>query len=41
MAKYRVIKNDCLGFNNSPGYLVLQMQAHMISFCGVTSRIRF
>ena len=38
---YRVIKNDCRGFNNSPGHLVLQMQPHVISFYGVTSRIRF
>jgi len=38
---YRVIKNDCCGFNNSPGHLVLQMQPHVISFYGVTSRIRF
>jgi len=34
---YRVIRNDCRGFNN----LVLQMQPHVISFYGVTSRIRF
>ena len=27
-------------FNNSPGHLVLQMQPHVISFYGVTSRIR-
>jgi hypothetical protein len=33
---YRVIKNNCLGFN-----LALQMQPHVISFYGVTSRIRF
>ena len=33
---YRVIKNDCQGFN-----LVLQMQPHAISFYGVTSRIGF
>ena len=39
--KYRVIRNDCRGFNNSPGHLVLQMQPHVISFCGVTSSIRF
>jgi len=26
---YRVIKNDCRGFN-----LVLQLQPHVISFCG-------
>ena len=25
----------------SPGHLVLQMQPHVISFYGVTSRIRF
>ena len=35
--KYRVIRNDCWGFNN----LILQMQPHVISFYGVTSRIRF
>ena len=29
------------GFNNSPGHLVLQMQPHVISFYGVTSRIGF
>jgi len=34
---YRVIRNDCRGFNN----LVLQMQPHVIPFYGVTSRIRF
>jgi hypothetical protein len=34
--KYRVIKNDCRGFN-----LVLQMQPHVIPFFGVTSRIMF
>ena len=39
--KYRVIKNDYRGFNNSSGHLVLQMQPHVISFYGVTSRIRF
>ena len=38
---YRVIKNDCQGFNNSPGHLVLQMQPHVIPFYGVTSRIGF
>ena len=38
--KYRVIRNDCRGFNNC--HLVLQMQPHVISFYGVTtSRIRF
>jgi len=37
--KYRVIRNDCWGFNNC--HLVLQMQPHVISFCGVTSSIRF
>ena len=37
----RVIKNGCRGFNNSPGHLVLQMQPQVISFYGVTSRIRF
>ena len=31
---YRVIRNDCWGFNNS--HLVLQMQPHVISFYGVT-----
>jgi len=36
---YRVNRNDCRGFNNC--HLVLQMQPHMISFCGVASRIRF
>ena len=36
---YRVIRNDCRGFNNC--HLVLQMQPHVISFYGVTSRIRF
>jgi len=25
----------------SPSHFVLQMQTHVISFCGVTSRIRF
>jgi hypothetical protein len=40
---YRVIQNDCRGFNNLSYtiYLVLQMQAHVISYYGVTSRIRF
>ena len=37
--KYRVIQNDCRGFNNC--HLVLQMQPHVISFYGVTSRISF
>jgi len=37
--KYRVILNDCRGFNNC--HLVLQMQPHVISFYGVRSRIRF
>ena len=39
---YRVIQNDCRGFNNLSYtiYLVLQMQPHVISFYGVTSRIR-
>ena len=36
---YRVIRNDSRGFNNC--HLVLQMQPHVISFYGVTSRIRF
>jgi len=36
---YRVIRNDCRGFNNC--HLVLQMQPHVISFYGVTSRTRF
>ena len=36
---YRVIQNDSRGFNNC--HLVLQMQPHVISFYGVTSRIRF
>ena len=36
---YRVIRNDCRCFNNC--HLVLQMQPHVISFYGVTSRIRF
>ena len=35
---YRVIRNDCRGFNNC--HLVLQMQSHAISFYGVRSRIR-
>jgi len=41
--KYSVIKNDCRGFNRcySPDHLVLQMRPHVISFYGVTSRIRF
>ena len=30
--KYRVIRNDCRGFNN----LVLQIQPHEISFYGVS-----
>ena len=38
-ASYRVIRNDCRGFNNC--HLVPQMQPHVISFYGVTSRIRF
>jgi len=37
--KYVVIRNDCRSFNNC--HLVLQMQPHVISFYGVTSRIRF
>ena len=36
---YRVIRKDCRGLNNC--HLVLQMQPHVISFYGVTSRIRF
>jgi hypothetical protein len=42
-AIYRVIRNDCRGFNNLSHtiHLVLQMQPHVISFYGVTSRIRF
>jgi len=36
---YRVIRNDCRGFNNC--HLVLQMQTHVIYFYGVRSRIRF
>jgi len=42
-AKYRVIQNDCQGFDNLSYtiHLVLQMQPHVISFCGVTSSIRF
>jgi len=41
--KYRVIQNDCLGVNNLSYtiHLILQMQPHVISFYGVTSRIRF
>jgi len=41
--KYRVIRNDCRGFNNLSYtiHLVLQMQPHVISSFGVTSRIRF
>jgi hypothetical protein len=41
--KYGVIQNDCRGINNLPYtiQLVLQMQPHVISFYGVTSRIRF
>jgi len=31
---YRVIQNDCRGVNKC--HLVLQMQPHVISFCGVT-----
>jgi len=40
---YRVIQNDCRGVNNLSYtmQLVLQMQPHVISFYGVTSRIRF
>ena len=40
---YRVIQNDCRGVNNLSHtiHLVLQMQPHVISFYGVTSRIRF
>jgi len=40
---YRVIQNDFWGFNNLSYtiHLVLQMQPHVISFYGVTSRIRF
>ena len=36
----RVIRHDCRGFNKN-GHLVLQMQPHVISFYGFTSRIRF
>jgi len=36
---YGIIRNDCRGFNNC--HPVLQMQPHVISFCGVTPRIRF
>ena len=40
---YRVIQNACrMTFRCcSPGHFVLQMQPHVISFYGVTSRIRF
>jgi len=40
---YRVIQNDCRGFNNMSYtiHLFLQMQPHVISFYGVKSRIRF
>ena len=43
LIKYRVIENDCRGFNNLSYtiHLVLQLQLHVISFYGVTSRIRF
>ena len=41
ISSYRVITNDCRSFNNLLGHLVLQMQPHVISFYGVTSRIRF
>ena len=43
IGKYRVILNDCRGFNNLSNtiHLVLQMQPHVISFYSVTSRIRF
>jgi len=37
--EYKVIRNDCRGFNNC--HLVLQMQPHVISFYGVMSRIKF
>jgi hypothetical protein len=30
--QYRIIRNDCRGFNNC--HLVLQMQLHVISFYG-------
>jgi len=33
------MRNDCREFNNC--HLVLQMQLHVISFYGVTSKIRF
>ena len=36
---HRVSRSDCRGFNNS--HLILQMQSRVISFYGVTSRIRF
>ena len=38
---YRVIQNDCRGFNNLSYtiHLALQMQHHVISFYGVTSSI--
>jgi len=36
---YRVFRNDCRGLTTC--HLVLQMQPHMISFYGVTLRIRF
>jgi len=39
MRIYRVIRNDCRGFNIC--HLILQMQPHAISFYGVTSRVRF
>ena len=40
---YRVIQNDWQGFNNLSYtiHLVLQMQPHVISFYGVTWKIRF
>ena len=40
---YRVIQNDYRGFNNLSYTIQLffQMQPHVISFYGVTSRIRF
>ena len=37
--KYWLIRNNCRGFNNC--HLILQMQSHVISFYGVTSRIGF
>jgi len=37
--KYRVIRNDFRGFNNC--HLVLHMEPYVISFYGITSRIRF